>query len=313
MHPHNWARPHIWYVVLVNCPLKNETRARPYDITYTVKFINVDGSQIGYDEFGILPLNAVYFVLYFLLMLVHLASAYFLWVKKSLHPIVQVLAICLILMTISTMFVLIHWGGYASNGVGCPGCRTFGQLLCGFASIFFAMLLIMIASGWAITYHTLPRRLAVLGIFAAYVVCFLIFFIISNATATSTASTQIVYSHGALLAFVILYILTCWLGVFGYFAYSLFLTFREETQYDKRLFYLIFGIGYGLWFVLPALFNFISIGVDEWFRPRVVDAFQLTASFLGMGALVVLLWPSRVEKYFRIISPDLLTSDPQSI
>jgi hypothetical protein len=300
-------------VALLNCGLNNETAPRPYDVTYTVKFLNVDGSHVGYDEKGILGLNVFYFIAFFLLMLVHLASAYFLWIKKSLHPIVQVLAITLVLMTVSTLFVLIHWGSYQANGHGCPGCRTFGQLMCGFGSIIFATLLVMIASGWAITYHALPRRWAVLALAVTYTFFFLLFFIISASTATSTASTQIVYSHGALLAFVILYILICWLGVFAYFAYCLFLTFREETQYDKRLFYLIFGIGYGLWFVLPALLNFISIGVDEWFRPRVVDAFQLTASFVGMGALVVLLWPSRVEKYFRIISPDLLSSDPQSI
>lgn len=42
------------------------------------------------------------------------------------------------------------------------------------------------------------------------------------------------------------------------------------------------------------------MAIDEWYRPRVVDAFQLTSTFIGVVALVVLLWPSRMEKYFRI-------------
>ena len=42
------------------------------------------------------------------------------------------------------------------------------------------------------------------------------------------------------------------------------------------------------------------MGIAEWYRPRVVDAFQLTSTFIGAAALVVLLWPTRMEKYFRI-------------
>lgn len=298
---------------MLNCPVGNDTAVKEYDVEYQVTFINADGTQVGNDEKGMLPLNAVYFVFFFVVLVVHCLGAYFLWLKRSLHPIVQILAICLALSTVATMFVLIHWGGYQNNGIGCPGCRVFGQLLNGVSAVIFATLLCMIASGWAITFHALPRRNALIGLFAAYLTFYLIVFIIAAASGHSVASTQLVYSTGAVLGIVILYILVCFLGVCAYFVYSLYLTFREETQYDKRLFYLIFGIGYGCWFILPALLNFISIGVDDWYRPRVVDAFQYTASFIGMGFLVVLLWPSRVEKYFRIVSPDLLTSDPSTI
>jgi len=137
---------------------------------------------------------------------------------------------------------------------------------------------------------------------AVYLVVYLILFIVMSATGQTAASTQFVYAEGALLGFVIIYILVCWIGIWAYFAYCLYMTYREEAQYDKRLFYLIFGIGCTAWFILPALFNFISMAIAEWFRPRVVDAFQLTATFIGVVALVALLWPSRVEKYFRISS-----------
>ena len=302
MHPHNYVRPHIWYTVLLNCPRQNNESmgTELLDISYKLHFLNENNQEEGFDEEGLLPLNIVYFVAFLILAIVHGLALFFLFRKGVAHPIVILLGGVLVLIVVSLFFVMIHWGIYNGNGIGSNGCRVFGQLLMGVANILFAMLLIAIASGWAITYHELPRKWTILGIAGAYFVCFLILFIIMSSTGQTPASTQFVYARGALLVFVIFYIAICWLGVWGYFAYSLYRTWREEAQFDKRLFYLVFGIGYTAWFVLPALLNFISMGIAEWYRPRVVDAFQLTSTFIGAAALVVLLWPTRMEKYFRI-------------
>jgi len=302
LKPHEVIRPHIWYVVLLNCPSGNTTESQQLDITYSLHFIDQDGDEVGYDEQGLLALNVVYFVFFILVGAFHGVAVFFLYRKGVAHPIVLILAGVILLLIFSLFFVIIHWGAYSSNGVGANGCRAFGQLLMGFANIVFAMLLIAIASGWAITYHDLPRKFVILIIGAVYLVVYIILFAIITATGQTAASTQFVYAHGALLGFVVIYILLCWIGVWGYFAYCLYMTWREEAQFDKRLFYLVFGIGCTCWFILPALFNFISMAIAEWYRPRVVDAFQLTATFIGVVALVVLLWPSRVEKYFRISS-----------
>jgi len=302
LKPHDYVRPHIWYVVLLNCPPANATEPALLDISYTIHFIDQDGDEVGYDEHGLLALNVVYFVFFIFVGAAHGAAVFFLFRKGVAHPIVLILAGVILLIILSLFFVVIHWGVYYSNGIGANGCRVFGQLLMGLANIVFAVLLIAIASGWAITYHDLPRKVVILVIGGVYLVVYLILFIIISATGQTAASTQFVYAEGALLGFVILYILVCWIGIWAYFAYCLYMTWREEAQFDKRLFYLIFGIGCTAWFILPAIFNFISMGIAEWYRPRVVDAFQLTATFIGVTALVVLLWPSRVEKYFRISS-----------
>jgi len=302
LKPHDYVRPHIWYVVLLNCPSSNKTVSEELDITYTLHFIDQDGDEVGYDEEGLLALNVVYFLLFILVGACHGVGVFFLYRKGVAHPIVLILAGVILLIVLSLFFVTIHWGVYGNNGIGANGCRVFGQLLMGLANIVFAVLLIAIASGWAITYHDLPRKMVILVIGAVYLVVYLILFIVMSATGQTAASTQFVYAQGALLGFVVIYILVCWVGIWAYFAYCLYMTYREEAQYDKRLFYLIFGIGCTAWFILPALFNFISMAIAEWYRPRVVDAFQLTATFIGVVALVVLLWPSRVEKYFRISS-----------
>jgi len=300
LRPHDYVRPHIWYVVLLNCPVGTNKTSEKLDITYTIHFINQDGTEVGFDEQGMLALNVFYFIVFFLVGACHGLGVFFLYRKGVAHPIVLILAATIGLIVLSLFFVMIHWAVYYSDGVGANGCRVFGQLLMGIANVVFAILLISIASGWAITYHDLPRKWTILGIGIGYLACFLILFIIISATGQTAASTQFVYAKGALLGFVIIYILFCWIGVWGYFAWCLYRTWREEAQFDKRLFYLVFGIGCTAWFILPALFNFISMCIAEWYRPRVVDAFQLTATFVGVVALVLLLWPTRVEKYFRI-------------
>jgi len=302
LRPRDYVRPHIWYVVLLNCPAGNDTKFDVLDITYSIHFVDQDGDEVGYDEHGLLGLNVTYFIFFIILGAIHGVAVFALFRKGVAHPIVLILLGVIGLIILSLFFVVIHWGVYASNGIGANGCRVFGQLLMGLANIVFALLLIAIASGWAITYHDLPRKFYIAGIGGAYLVIYLILFIIMSASGQSAASTQFVYAQGGLLAVVVIYILLCWLGVWGYFAYSLWLTWREEAQFDKRLFYLIFGIGCTAWFILPAFFNFVSMAIAEWYRPRVVDAFQLTATFIGVVALVILLWPSRVEKYFRISS-----------
>ena len=50
LKPHDYVRPHIWYVVLLNCPVGNNKTAGLLDISYTLHFINQDGSEVGFDE-----------------------------------------------------------------------------------------------------------------------------------------------------------------------------------------------------------------------------------------------------------------------
>ena len=65
--------------------------------------------------------------------------------------------------------------------------------------------------------------------------------------------------------------------------------------------------------LIPALTNFISLAVDEWFRPRVVDALSLTITFVGMVAIAVVLSPRYVERFFRLNQVGRLLTKGQAI
>ena len=299
-HLNNYQRPHIWYVVLVNCPNAETNEFEEVAMDYYLHFVNIDGTEVGFDEEGMLPLNVFYMIFFFVFGGAMAYMVIYYRNRNALHPIIFILACGVALMALSTFLIMIHWAAYANNGTGVLFCKITGQLFNGLASILFAGLLVLIASGWGVTYDEIRHRKSFIGVFGVYLIFYLILFICCNVTGRTSGSTQFVYATGALLGFVIVYVLFCWLGVFGFFAFRLYQTFRADSLRDRRFFYVLIGIVGTVWFLIPALTNFISLAVDEWFRPRVVDALSDTITFVGMIAIAVVLSPYYVERFFRL-------------
>lgn len=288
-------------------------------LDYSVLFKNIDGTHVGYDQKGATALYAVFCAFFFILCITHAIGDIYLIRRNSFHPIVKILLTCLVMMIFSCMFQLVHWAIYDKNGVGSEGCRALGQFLDDASYILFLALLIMIASGWAITYQTLSRRWVLLGLFICDGISVIALYIVAAASSGSdraaTIFTAYEYTQGvgaASVVFGVLYFLS-WSATFIYFLYCLIISYREESQYDKRLFYLIFGAMAIVWLAVVPLFQLIAVIIDAWLRMRVVSAIHMVVSFLGYGALAVLLWPSLVYRYFRVISPDILNDSPGAL
>ena len=45
LRPHDYVRPYIWYVVLLNCPSVGKTEPEELEVTYTLHFVNQDGGE----------------------------------------------------------------------------------------------------------------------------------------------------------------------------------------------------------------------------------------------------------------------------
>jgi hypothetical protein len=314
---HDFIRPHAWFLVLLNCPVNNVVPA--VDVDYTAIFRDIDGGHVGYDEKGVMAIYATFFTFFFILAVVHSLGDVFLWLRNSFHHIVKLLLVALVLMVFANTFNLIHWAKYQGDGIGCTRCSTLGSFLDDTAYIFFTILLLMIASGWAITYQTLTRRWIILALFIANALAVIILYIIAATSTTDTTAATVADAYAyttsvgvATLLFGIFYFLV-WGATVAYFVFAVFTSYRDEAQFDKRVFYMIFGISYLCWFVVVPLFSLISIALVAWLRLRMMVAIHQVITIIGMGVLVVLLWPSFVYKYFRVISPDLLTDNPGGI
>ena len=142
------------YVAILNC---DNSKVKTY---YKLTFINTDGSQFSFDESGkpinfalvnfpgLLPMSAVFFTTYALLIGASCFADYFYWRKRAFHAVcfcsftsllvqlLQAIGICLIVMFFAFMFSMSHWSSYANNGIGCPACNDIGESM-HYSHVFF--------------------------------------------------------------------------------------------------------------------------------------------------------------------------------
>lgn len=142
------------YVAILNC---DNSKVKTY---YKLTFINTDGSQFSFDESGkpinfalvnfpgLLPMSAVFFTTYALLIGASCFADYFYWRKRAFHAVcfcsftsllvqlLQAIGICLIVMFFAFMFSMSHWASYANNGIGCPACNDIGESI-HYSHVFF--------------------------------------------------------------------------------------------------------------------------------------------------------------------------------
>lgn len=304
-------QPHVWYLALLACPDSTSPQQQQHvRLAYTVHFKNGGTSEVGADERGLLPLSAACLAAFALLFVVECAVSCALARRGTQHPVVVALALILLAMVLALALVVAHWAAYAHDGTGFHGLRRVGQFVLGIASVLLSTVLLCLASGWSITYHDVPHpegKIAFALVFAAaYAV---LFFAAAAGGGVAAASTQLVCASGALLVFVVLYVVLVWVCGWAYFVWCLVRTWRVETQYAPRRFYAVFGVLASLWFLVPAACNLASLAAPEWRRPLAVDACQLACTLAACTALVAVLWPSRVEEYFRLVRAESLVAN----
>jgi hypothetical protein len=93
-----------------------------------------------------------------------------------------------------------------------------------------------------------------------------------------------------------------------YFMWCLHHTLRDDTDHSKRVFYIIFGLGYTLWFLALPIIVLVALALAQFVRAKIVYAIYVVTVTLGFSVIGFLLWPSRASKFFQVAVPDLLGS-----
>lgn len=173
----------------------------------------------------------------------------------------------------------------------------------GISTILFIMLLVLISTGWGISFPTLSylqeRWKPLSAIMALLCFCYLFIFFWDH-FATDPASSVSEYESIAGIIYLGVRLL-----IFIYFLYCLQRTLRVDSDIEKKGFYIVFGLGYSLWFTMLPIIVLIAHLLSAWYRFKVVTALYLITGFIGYFVLVFLLWPSRAQKYFVIKVPDV--------
>jgi hypothetical protein len=167
--------------------------------------------------------------------------------------------------------------------------------------------LLLIARGWGITYPTLQylqaQRIALLITLVTFVIAYAVLFCVQM-FALDPATTLFVYASvpGWILNGVRFLVLV-------YFVWALQGTFVADPDRSKKLFYLVFGGVFGLWFLSLPILTLLSLAFAPWDEQKIVVSIYLVIEFAAFVTMVVLLLPSRAAKYFSVAVPDLLSSE----
>mmetsp|Transcript_34577 Transcript_34577/g.86880 ORF Transcript_34577/g.86880 Transcript_34577/m.86880 type:complete len:446 (-) Transcript_34577:864-2201(-) len=289
---HDNNRAHFWWFAAANC-----NPGTVFELTYDIHMQNSgDGAwdrEFSFDQQGVLTMYLVFLCVWTIGLAVEAYAAFALWRKDAWHPMVRILDAAVLSQWFSLLFVTIHYGVYKDDGMGVPGLFYVGQALNLVSVLLFTLLLLLLAKGWAISTMELHGKwqvlIAMAALTAAYVALY--FWAIFG---SDPADTLYVYETAPGIVLLVVRVLVgCVYGAF------LFFTLRAEDTQVKRLFYIVMGVVFGLWFITLPVWTIIAAAVDEWVRFKVVLGLSLTSNTLFFGAFCYMTWPSQASKYFR--------------
>jgi hypothetical protein len=297
IQPAQYARPRWWYAVAADCSDSSDL-----DLTFNLHFLNPGNEmnrEFSFDEQGLLIMYLIYFIFYCVGLTLHAYGLYMLFNSKSLHPIVFLLTGTIILELLTFFCFLIHFGSFASDGIGYPDMQDFGELLDMVAMIMFMVLLVLLSKGWGVSGLPLTHGLALVAGSTVFLILYFALFLWQQ-FGVDPAST--VYYYDTVPGYLII---TLRIFVLVYFSYNIYESWRAENHPIKRRFYFALGSVYAVWFLVLPFIVLVALGISPWVRQRAVMATYYTLNTIAFGILAYLLWPTNASAYFKIAPPEI--------
>jgi len=299
MGPSSHVATYFWFLAVADCTA-HSLDLETYEFIFTNPEFGPWEKQFSFDRWGIGQTYIAFFVLYVILLSLHLYGCWKLYSVEAYHPLVKILTVAVILEFFDTTFQMIHYSVYAGDGVGAPALEAFGNLLNMGSNLLLMFFCILVAKGWAITSHYLSQKNIVLIVMAFFILGYLFLFIWDNFARDPAATLYFYESVPGVIVLILRTVLVIW------FLWCLRDTLRLENLPERRQFYKIFGVAYTAWFLLLPLVVFILSFVDPWVRFKIVRGISIAIDFAGFAALAFLLWPTRASNYFTIRSTSQL-------
>ncbi|CAG4967306.1 unnamed protein product [Colias eurytheme] len=287
------ARERWWFIAISNCD-----SPKGLDVRY--KFLMTNGpdgdfwhKHFSADEFYVLPILLSYTFAYIIVMIAVVMCSVELRSRHLLHSTYKLFLISIVAQHCGVLMQALANIRYASNGVGAPNAKIFGQFLCGISEMTYLLLLILLAKGYTITRGRLKVGFTVkLTVFmCCYILTYVVLFIY-QAKAFDPGEVLYLYESPAGYGLIVLRI-SGWCA----FAYSTYFTVRKYPE--KNMFYCPFFICGTLWFYAGPLFILTANSyIDKWVRESVVTAVLLFITFCGHVMFLLLTLPVFANKNF---------------
>jgi len=125
---------------------------------FEVKAFNA-GEHFSHEDWGVFSMNMIMFVI-FIFFLGYSSYGYFQEIKseESWESPLAILIIALALEFLQIICSLIHLSVFEFDGEGVPTFDVLSTIFQVGSQVFIVTLLMLIAFGWTITYHSLPEK-----------------------------------------------------------------------------------------------------------------------------------------------------------
>ncbi len=160
-------------ISLVNSNPQNNSHLNPFVYQFSLEFQ------------GVLVIQLLFTIAYFLMLIVHLLMHCGACKKLcntsqtgcQMHRLPALFTASLALEFIHVLFELIHFSVFASDGIGAVWCKYLGEVTNQFSDWLLILVLLLIGKGWMVTDSALRWKKLTFGIWSVYVFFFLLYFV----------------------------------------------------------------------------------------------------------------------------------------
>lgn len=276
-------KPHVWYFVLSDCHRRLGTRK----IKYEISIMNPENSHFSVEMQGV---KSIYSCLLLVLLIALGKNLYSLTKFCRDDEEVQVpvvwLNFSIAFQVLGVLFFYLHLYLYESDGEGISAFNFFGEAFSLISSLSITTLLIMIASGWTITYSEFP--MPELYIPAIFLLTFIHLFMAGFGFLHESDKKSFTRYEGTsgMVIIIVRAIMYCW------FLVNLYYTSKEKDVKKNHFIYRL-GVVSSLYFLAVPLLLIGSNFFQAHYREKVMVAgvnivqtlafYSLYKTFMGKG------------------------------
>jgi len=268
--------------------------------------LNYWSAEFGMNEIGMNTMFVVFLSIYTFLLIVQAAATTYFWgQEKYLHPLVRLVFYVVLFHWLFCVFKVAFYVHYTFDGTGEWSVNRVGDSFYIVMRSCFVLLLLLLASGYSIAESggTLRDKRSIFCTVAILTIVWILLQIWENHIVPREEVG--LHTHIRVLLNILL---VTWLFVGGLFCWLSRNSYhRVPTNFSqshiKKDFFLRLGIFYGLWFLAYPVIILIAQVLDPWVRLKLVTAFTLIETLIGVSVLMYFMWPTRASQYFDFRCP----------
>ncbi|XP_053908564.1 transmembrane protein 145 isoform X2 [Cuculus canorus] len=284
------VRERWWYVALSKCG------GDGLELEYEMVLTNGQSfwtRHFSADEFGILETDITFLLIFTLIFLISCYFGYLLKGRQLLHTTYKMFMAAAGVEVLSLLLGCVHWGRYASDGVGSASLKVLAKLLFSVSFLIFLLMLILLGKGFTVTRGRISAGGSVrLSVYITLYGIAHVALLTYEAEFFDPARVLYTYESPAGYGLIALQALA-----FLWFCAAVLLTLKRVPE--KQPFYLPFFAAYSLWFfAVPVTALAANFGIPKWAREKLVNGIQLGTHLYAHGVFLVMTRPSAANKNF---------------